>query len=135
MALKLSPEYMISKYAKSATNGRSISVRVSRIIILALVALLVVVIVVTIQDYSKAKEATSRYNLNKAQLEAINRMYPNDNGKWDYARDEKLSGMAYAKADMNWYYFPIYFLLILFIVPWVIIRLSFWIIDAGKEKT
>ncbi len=134
MALKLSPDYLVVKYLKSATNGKSISIRLIRVVTLILIALLITGTIVTVNGYLKAKQAAKEYNQNKFGLMVLNATYKNDNGKWDYQRDEYLGAMMRAKRNMNWYEFPIYFFLTCFIIPWICIRLSFWIIDAGMGK-
>lgn len=89
-------------------------------------------LILVVQGFIKAKEATKEYKQAKVRLEAINSMYPNDDGRFDMTRNEWRSVMWEAERKTDGYYYGIYYLLICFIIPWVILRLVFWIIDAKE---
>lgn len=132
MALKLSPEYWISGLVKSATNGKKISVRLRRILTLIIIPLWIMGIAISVEGFIKAKEATHKYKHFKSRLESLNMMYPNDNGRFDGTRSDYMASMNEAERNTGGYCYWIYFLLLCLIIPWVVARLVFWIIDAKE---
>lgn len=108
MPLNLSPELLVAKYIKSATNGRSISVRLRRILSLAFIPIWIFAIYKFISHIISTIHIRIRYN---------------DLYETGFLR-------------MNW---PIHlgvtlqFFAFIFL-PWIILRVIFWIIDADKTK-
>jgi hypothetical protein len=134
MALKLSPENWIAGLVKSATNGRIISVRLRRILTLIIIPIWITGLVISIQGFFDARKATAYYNEQKARLDYLNSTYRNDNGRYDNSRNDYQSGMNWAEGKMNGYYYGLYFILLCFIIPWLITRIAFWIIDAKEVE-
>lgn len=134
MAIKLSPEYWIGGLIKSATNGRVIPVKTKRILTSIIIPIWIVGLIICIQGFTEARKASKYYNEQKVRLDALNSTYSRDNGKFDNSRGDYLSGMRWAEEKMNGYYYGIYFLLICFVIPWVIVRLIFWVMDSDKTK-
>jgi len=130
MALQLSPEILVTKYIKSATKRKNIPLRLIRLFTLLMTLVWIIGLILVIQGFIKAKDATKEYKQAKVRLEAINSMYPNDNGRFDMARDEQRSVMWEAERKTGGYYYGVYYLLICFIAPWIVLRLIFWIVDA-----
>lgn len=138
MASKLSPEYLIAKYIKSATNGRSISVRLRRILTLVLIPLWIAGLVWSgYMSYEGFKAIRKKNNIEE-WLRYARLQYANNNPSMNISENPSIldSEMQLRtqkdRIDLV-YYFPA-FLVIGFIIPWIVLRLTFWIIDADKGK-
>ena len=140
MALRLSPELLVAKYVKSATNGKKISIRLKRVLTLILIPVWICGIVwsgyMTFQGlmaYQKIKKIEysiretnknySRYNPNTGSF-TTDQQYLN----------QLESRLAIQKDNRDLIFYLPAFLVIGFVIPWVILRLMFWIIDANNTK-
>lgn len=132
MSLHITPEILVAKYIKSATNRRNISLRLIRLLTLLLFTVWIIGFYLVIQGFINSRDATKEYRQAKVRLEAIDSMYPNDNGRFDMVRYDLRSAMLAAERKTDGYYFGIYYILICFIIPWVILRVVFWIVDAKE---
>lgn len=129
MRLILSPELLIAKYVKSATNGRIISVRLRRIMTLIIIpiwlGLLIWSAIMTYQGITAFKEIKKIEN----SIRETNKFYGDANHigilEVELSRAEDSKDLIY--------YFPAS-LILGFIIPWVILRMMYWIIDADKAK-
>lgn len=132
MSLHISPEILVAKYIKSATKRRNISLRLIRLLTLLLFTVWIIGFYLVIQGFINSREATKEYRQAKVRLEALDSMYPNDNGRFDMVRFDLRSAMSAAERKTGGYYFGIYYILICFVMPWVILRVVFWIVDAKE---
>lgn len=109
---KLSPELLVSRYIKSATKGRNVSIRTRRFLTLVLLPIWAMGLLWSlIAFYYGCLDTILYFNLS-----------PADNfGNYVVFDEYLLCIMA----------IPIY-LCICFILPWVVVRLIFWIVDADK---
>lgn len=138
MASIITPELWVAKYIKSATNGKTLSIRSRRILTLFLVPIWIAGLVwsvymtyIGISAYQKVKNIEysiretnkfySRYNSNAGSFTT------------DPVYLERLESRLSVEQDNKdlIYYLPA-FLIIGFILPWIILRLIFWIIDAKE---
>jgi len=129
MAIKISPEIWIAKFVKSATNGRVITVRLRRILTLLILPIWLLGLGITSYYCYKAIIAIPKYNEEKEIMKSIGGVgyyYPTG-----YANDEMIS----LEEDIKGFISIIYYLAICFIIPWIILRLTFWIIDADNAKS
>ena len=129
MALNLSPEFLIANYVKSATNGRIISVRLRRILTLIIVplwfGLLVFSGVATWQGITAFRDVKRIQN----SIRETNKFYGDANHTG--ILEIELSRAVDAK-DLV-YYLPA-FLIGSLLIPWLILRAIFWIIDTESTK-
>jgi len=61
MALKLSPEFLVARFVKSATNGRKTSVKLSRILTIIVLPIWLGSIVIATDSYIQAFKAVPKY--------------------------------------------------------------------------
>lgn len=129
MRLNLSPELLIANYVKSATNGRIISVRLRRILTLIIIPLWLGLLIwsgiMTSEGISAFKEVKKIEN----SIRETNKFY----GDADHIGILEVE-LSRAEDSKDLIYYLPAFLVLGFIVPWVILRLIFWIIDADKAK-
>lgn len=111
MAIKLSPEYWVGGLIKSATNGRIISARLRRILTIILISIWALSITQIIMSILDIKRELNAYNKNP-------HTYP------EYILKHNL------KEPIE----IIIYVVLFMILPWLIIRLVFWVIDADKAK-
>jgi hypothetical protein len=144
----ISPERLVAKFIKSATNGRTVSVRKRRILTLIAIPIWLLGFaccatcsyngVKAIFTYYEAKKNYSP-EFDKYMEEDIKKMEPlaqktyhNPYLKLRYVPKDYESEMRRAKREMfQLLAIPVY-LIVFFILPWVITRLVFWIVDADK---
>ena len=138
MTINLSPEVLVRKYIKSATNGKVIPVRIGRLLTLILIPLWIGGV---IWSGIMSLEGIKAINKTKRLEEAIRferknskPYYPNGGTmlyESPYLQDlqQKLT-VQQDKRDFV-FYFPAY-IIIAFILPWIIVKLIFWVIDAKE---
>ena len=142
MAYSFSPEILVGNYIKSATNGRVISLRLKRILTLILIPLSIAATVYSaIMFYQGVTAIKKVEKLEKAlRSERLN----NSHYDWNYGKSQFVPNSPFytlweqelrnAKDRIDLAYYsplPISFLLV---VPWIILRLVFWIIDAKETE-
>jgi hypothetical protein len=111
---KFSPELWVARFIKSATNGKTVSIRVRRILTLIVIPIwLLGLIWSLLAFYIGCIETYQYFNLS-----------PSDHFGNYVVIDEYM---------MRILAIPIY-LLICFATPWAITRLTFWIVDADKVR-
>lgn len=146
-----SPELWVARFIKSATNGKTISVRARRILTLIMIPLWLLGLVwcVTL-CYDGTKAIFTYYKLKdeassdmgeyikrglEDQQRIARKMYHNPYLTLTYKPPDYEYEMKQAKEDiLQLLAFPIY-VLIFFVTPWIITRLVFWVIDADNAKT
>ena len=140
MALKLSPEYWVGRFIKSATNGKSISVRLKRILTLILIPIWIgglawtgYMTYIGITAYQKVKKI--EYSIRETN-KFYSRYNPNTGSFTTdpYYLNQLESRLAIQQDNKDLVYYLPLFLLIGFVLPWILLRLIFWIVDADKEK-
>ena len=104
MPSKLSPENIIANFIKSATNGRAVSPKLRRI----LTIIIFPIWVLGLAFYLWVTIDMIMYN------------------------DMIKHPIRFLDFDEAWSI--IYFILIAFIIPFIILKLTFWVIDADREK-
>lgn len=129
MGLNLSPELLIASYIKSATKGRIISVRLRRILTLIIIpvwlGLLVWSGVMTYQGIKAFRDVKRIEN----SISETNKFYGDANHvgilEVELSRAKDYTDLVF--------YLPA-FLISSLLFPWIILRLTFWIIDAESNK-
>lgn len=112
MAFKLSPEYLVAKLVKMATNGRVISPIFRRILTIILVPFWILLIRGIILSIINIKEEVDIYN-------RAPKMYPKEYFQHNLREPIEL----------------IIIFLTLIVLPWLIVRLIYWVIDADKARS
>ena len=129
MALNLSPELLIANYVKSATNGRIISVRLRRILTLIIIPLWVGLLIwsgiMTFQGVTAFRDVKRIEN----SIRETNKFY----GDAHHTGVLELELYKAEDAKDLVYYLPA-FLISSLLIPWLTLRLIFWIIDAENSK-
>ncbi|MGN6400970.1 MAG: hypothetical protein ACTHMD_10980 [Flavisolibacter sp.] len=120
MASKLLPEYWVSGFIKSATNGRTVTVKQRRLITLLAIPIWVIGLIVTIVLVYQAIAAWPHY----IQAKSYYDLYQSD-----YYNYFNLRYTVYAGAISL-----VLYLFICFIAPWTLLRLASWIKDADNVK-
>lgn len=109
MALKLSPEFFVSKLIKLATNGRIISAKFRRILTIILIPVWGLSIAHIIMSILDIRTKINEHNRN-----------PNDYP--DYVLSHNLREPIEI----------IIYMIVLIVVPWLLLRLVFWVYDAKE---
>lgn len=141
MPLKISPEYLVVKYINSATNGKVLPIRLGRILTLVIFPLWIVSLA-----WAGAMTFEGIKSLNKSEaLEQSIRLERKNNSRYDYNRSTFVTETPYLemlenklrverdKKDLI-YYLPTC-IVILFFIPWVALRLIYWVADSDKTQT
>jgi hypothetical protein len=129
MRLNLSPELLIANYIKSGTKGRIISVRLRRILTLIIIPTWLGFLVwsgaATYQGISAFNDVKRIEN----SIRETNKFYGDTN------HTQLLELELYRAEDAKdlVYYLPV-FLIVSLLIPWLILRIIFWIIDAESNK-
>lgn len=134
--MKLSPEFLVAGLIKSATNGRIASVRLRRIITLIIIPVWIAGIAISIDGFITALDASTKYKEYEWKLKRFNQSVRPDGYIYDNSfnqlKDDYQSEMWKYERKKDGYFYILYFLLICLIIPWVLTRIIFWIIDADK---
>jgi hypothetical protein len=139
MAISLSPEHLVAKYIKSATNGRNISVRLRRIITLILIPIWIISLVWSISMlYQGVTAIRIAEKFDKAiKSEGYHHEYRNGNSQIvpnSVYHDLWQEKLWEAQNNIDLTYYSLLPILFVFIVPWIILRLVFWVIDAKETE-
>jgi len=105
MPSKLSPEHIIARFIKSATNGRSVSPRIRRLITIIIFPIWVIGLLFCLWI-------------------SIDMIIYNEMIKHP---------ILFLDFDEAWSF--LYFILLAIILPFIILKLTFWVIDADKVGT
>jgi hypothetical protein len=138
MKSNLSPELIIARLIKSATNGRIISVRLRRILTLIIFPIWVIGLSLAIYLLVQASSALSE----RDEVTNDIRIYE---GKartqkdLEWAYNERVFSLQKEQSTLDTTIFHgfasvFYFIILCFLLPWLILRITFWIIDADKVK-
>lgn len=140
MSLKLSPEHLVVKYINSATNGKVLSIRLGRLLTLIVFPLWIVSLAwAGIMTF----EGIKSINKSKALEQSI-RFERKNNSHYDYNRSTFVAETPYLEMLENKlrgerdkknliYYLPVCIVILLFI-PWIVLRLIYWVVDSDKSK-
>ena len=174
----ISPDLLIAKFIKSATNGRVVTIRTRRVLTLILIPVWLLGLFFTIPIFYEGCKAANAYldaktdrgiryqdlpedyyvghEMHKSMRERFLRnSHPEDTltaEEWNiiegkepepdwlkeqlesYTPPVNQAAIDDAKAGMfNLLALPLY-VLIFFALPWIVLRLIFWVIDADKAK-
>jgi hypothetical protein len=140
MPLKLSPEYWVMGFVKSATNGKNISIRLRRILTIILTPIwlgglvwagyMTYIGVTAYQKVKKIEHSIRETNKHYSQYNPNTGSFTTD----PYYLRKLESRLSIENDNKDLVYCLPAFLVIGFLVPWVLLRLIFWIVDADNTK-
>ena len=136
MNSKFSPELIVARYIKSATNGRILTVRMSRLLALIILPIWLVVFILSgimmydgIRSFVKLAEIEDHRKISTANIQSsidqsreISRI--DDEYYYDKIQNDNRISVLFLPA----------FIVICFGIPWALLRLVFWIIDGDNTK-
>ncbi len=137
MAINFSPEQLVAKYVKSATNGRSISIRLRRIITLFLFPLWIIAFAWSITMlYQGVSAINTAKKLDKA-IKSEKYYYNYNDGKTQWIPSSPYhelwqQNLMLAQGRIVLLYYSPLPILFLLLVPWIGLRLVFWIVNANE---
>lgn len=137
---KLSPEYWVSTYIKSATK-REIKSKLDRRVLTLLFCICWFIGLIPVwNSFQDARQAEKDYARASIQLGltpqyvgSLLSQYEIESRKESY-KNEQLQRMETAKSRMQWLPDLLYYFLFAFVCPWIILRIIFWIVNAKEEN-
>lgn len=110
--MKISPEHWVDKFIRSATNGRIVSVKLRRVLTLIVIPIWFLGLI---------------YSLLWLYVGCVNGYI-----YWFRPLIEAYNKKIIFSELIFSLLAPAFYLLICFIIPWIIVRLIFWVIDADN---
>jgi len=140
MAFKLSPELWVAGFIKSATNGRVISVRFRRILSLIVLPFWILALVIfSLISYTLIINIKENINANHYIKEKISgRESSGDMSMQEYDpynhMAESFREVETTTSNIKELTWELICIVLILIAPWVLLRLTFWIIDADENS-